>query len=590
VPDKKFLGLGFTFTANDKGLQKKLQSISTLVSDISDGLSDVNGQFAKMSGPKNVTVKKKTIASRSKSVGMNCCADLIKIGDSQYAALGQIQSTLYKMHSTLRTKSFGSGGKSPVPYMRLVKPIQPKSKNVSGIFEDIEDSISNSSKDFIAEMTKSGFLGPKGIESFTKNISALSITLDEAGNFTKSTQRQLKELFIAATNADKSLFKITKHFYALKAVFDPIVDYLGEIKSSGETFLKSLGIDIRSMVPEQFKAAFGLIKTIITGPFKLFSKIFGLKKKSDETKRLDKLIKFTNTLNVNGKKTTASIVQNSKQVKFTSNRIGGPGTKTRNLFTYVRDIYGAIKNKGKTTATGGLMDLLKAGLIGLASGLIGGIGSLLTGAFGLLKGPIKMLADGFMDLLGWVGKNSASLLSLASAAAVAYAVFDGFKDVIDYSKMNEEQEAAWRKKLAQPTTFKDVFSHPIDSLTKSLEKVSLDIGDTLSSVLVNDKIVKQNKDLLQDMQKQIDVGRSAIDKRKLELGIPIENKQQLRQLKENSELQKQTNANLTQLIELIAAQKPNSVPPQIRANIDGRRMGLYFEQLSNEAEGTARTG
>lgn len=65
--NKRFLGLGFSFTANDRGLEKKLMSIKSAMDGIAASMKTVNdiGGSAKFSGFKKATPEKTRVGQRS---------------------------------------------------------------------------------------------------------------------------------------------------------------------------------------------------------------------------------------------------------------------------------------------------------------------------------------------------------------------------------------------------------------------------------------------------------------------------------------------------------------------------------------------
>lgn len=590
MPDKRFLGLGFTFTANDKGLQKKLQSISTLVSDISDGLSDVNNQFAKMSGPKNVTVRKKTIGSTSKKSSttgnIQCCSELIKIGNLQNFYLGQVQKSINSMHSTLKNKSFKGGGKSPSRSTRPIEP--PETRRLSGLFEDVEDKVSKSSKEFLSSIEKSGILGQKGIESFRKNLETLSVTLDETGTFTKSTDRRVKELILSAMNADSAINKTNKHLTEFKVVLGAVGEYLGEIKNSGEEFLRSLGVDFAKIIPEQFKAAFRLASTVIMAPFKTLAKVLGFKKKSEETKRLDKIVTILNKL---------------------SSRVGGPGTRTRNLFTVSEETAQNTKVKEKKGIFGMLAGLF-AGLIPVVEGVIAALLSIpavfvaIAAVTGIVKGVTKSwevikdifsrLGNIFTNLVKTVGNIVGIVFPDLGKTILGFV--DGLQkmSIVDiFNRISLAFEHGVMDLIAIVDRVVIAFDHVFSDLADLGQWAKKIIPGFVSSFFgpkENKNIVPNTATLPAD-NKDLKTGIDTVADKTDDLrdSLVKTSSDHNKNLKEQIKLQQQTNTHLDNLIDLIAAQKPNTVPPQIRANIDGRRMGIFFDQMSNEAEGAGRT-
>lgn len=603
MPDKKFLGLGFTFTANDKGLQKKLQSISTLVSDISDGLSDVNGQFAKMSGPKNLTVKKKTTTSKSSSKsggGMNCCSDLVKIGNLQNFYLGQVQKSINAMHSTLRNRSFGGGTARAAPHLKLVKPITPATSPISGVFEDIENKISKNAKDFLESIEKSGVLGKKGIESFRKNLADLSIRLDEAGNFSGSTERRIKELILAATNADKTLEKTNKNLYAFKFVLGAIGDYLDEIKSSGDAFLKSIGLDFAKIIPEQFKAAGKFAATLISGPFKFVSKLLGFKKKSEEVKELERIKTVLNKL---------------------SGRVGGPGTRTKNLYSELTGIDENTKPKDKAQGFfGKIKDFLASLFEGLGAAALFLLGPLkwVGKAFGLIGdalkfvlSPFKNLAKFLPDFASGLGRMIARFTEIAAAiyvfsAAISGAI-SGFTST--WPLLKEGLQDFWKG-------IKDISGAIIgwlESFTVVKKAVDL-LGDGL---MVLWKVIRSGWEALTGLftgwtgQALSGLGKGLsslaenINKTQTP-GTPSNvipfpdksddlrdsllktSKNQIDAYSHQSGILKQMVDRLDAMID-IQSNRSNTVPPQIKIGIDSRRLGLQIDQQGIEKTGAART-
>ena len=245
MPDKTFLGLGFSFAAEDKGLEKYLQSVKGLVSDISSGVDGLGKSSKKFRGFTQAAGG--TSGSRGKARPRN----------------QNYQKNYQNTPRTTRRQNFQ--GKTSDRQER-------KESVAKDTFENLGDKVSKFSKHWTDSFGKI-FKG-KDFDRFQQNLMQVTAAIDKQGHISLGTQLRVLQ-------AAKEVAKEARVFAGFRDILGTTGKYMGhiinqanEIFDNTEVFLQSIGMDFRKMIPPQFSAAAKLAKSIFMIPVKI-GKFFG---------------------------------------------------------------------------------------------------------------------------------------------------------------------------------------------------------------------------------------------------------------------------------------------------------------------------
>lgn len=214
--NKRFLGLGFTFTAQDKGLEKKLTKIAELMERINK-------------------------ASGSGSVGSAS-------GGATMRSAGAEARASHEKSPKIQTAKLASEN---MEYLR-------------GVVKKYVD-----------------VLGKDTGEDFRKSSEQLLI---EAKRRRRTSDSVLLNLIENAEKFSKSADNLGPKFDALRRVFVYIKSWVGEISKSVENFLDVLGLRIRDLIPKEFLAALGVVKSTLAPVGAMFKNVFSSMMKSSTEK------------------------------------------------------------------------------------------------------------------------------------------------------------------------------------------------------------------------------------------------------------------------------------------------------------------
>lgn len=456
--NKRFLGLGFTFTATDKGLEKKLQGVNSALKGISESLTQINNQAgsagASMGKMKGSGVKGKSSPKVSEmstvSMGMENLAKTFQKGTKKE---GQAKkNTFYEDQFERFMKDMGQ---------ELQKP-------QSGMYQDLFDKVSKDAKKMVTDVQK--VLGPEVGKRFVQAIQRTKVELDAAGDFSADTRKKLHRLSEGFLEGSEQMGKYLKEFTLAKKSFEFLKGWFGDIGNSVERFLSSVGVDLSTIVPEQFKALFGIAKSVtaplVKGlssiPKMILGNIFKKEQGEVQSKMLESLRGIFNVASRNGEKELATLTD-------ISDKLGSRPSGTKNVNNFLEEI-----SKNTIPQKKGFMDKVKD--------FFGGFGAKLAS---IVPG-LGLLAR----LLAPVASGLAAVLAVSALAAMAGKFLSGFGETIkDNWKVFQEFGAAVSRLgsalikqfpiLGQLTTFFKQVGQDLLSFGKSLINVAAGIYEKL---------------------------------------------------------------------------------------------------------------
>lgn len=374
MPSKRFLGLGFTFSATDRGLEKKLKSVHNQLRGIGSSLGAIH-----------------------------------KGGSSAQKALRNVGNARPK------NRIQQPGGQTPNRPGRKPKqqgPAQqpsssnpPPQTNFNLKKSLLEKELIEIGKKVHVKVFKEN---SDRTNDWLKKVGDLPIRLGQTGKIVLTDYKKLVKL---AKLYEKQATITEKYVRRtqLKLFFtEDIPNWLKKIKSSMFGFLESLGLRLNEIIPEPFKALGRLIKDVASLPMRVMSKAVGL----------DKLmLKITDFFTGDSEQ---KLVR--KAIDDLKGEIGG--TQTGSTNSILKKILESVSNGKQSGADpkGGMFskigDFLKSNFAFLA-GIISSVGGLL-GTFG---GLLKKLP------LALVGKVLFKFLAPVALLYEAFNAFKIFKDV-----------------------------------------------------------------------------------------------------------------------------------------------------------------
>src|SRR6185295_5386148 len=114
MPNKRFLGLGFTFSATDRGLEKKLLGIQSALSGIADSLkainSDAEGVSTSIGSIKAPRMSGRISTPKTKDSSTSLLSELTSINKSVEKGFSDVLKTIDK---TSEKRDLGKPKQSP---------------------------------------------------------------------------------------------------------------------------------------------------------------------------------------------------------------------------------------------------------------------------------------------------------------------------------------------------------------------------------------------------------------------------------------------------------------------------------------------
>lgn len=315
MADKKFLGLGFTFSAKDGGLEKKLKNINKAMQAISKTMDDM--------GEREVGIGAVTRRAKPKAKGV---APRKRIG---------------------------------IKPPKEEKKKQKKEDLISGRFKNVSKGFSDESKKFM-DALGDGFR-KVDLKNFQQMINDTTIEIDKNGNITKQSKEKLIDMAHRVNEAASAFDSLSFWVKKSQAVFEFLSETVKDIGHNLSATMEAFGLDLSSIIPKEFKALFGLAKSLITplfvGPMKLakafIGTVFGGKKDSKES-QLESLR-----------------TDQTKTGKTIEKTIGKP-KKGKTAIDWLYEIATTIGKKGDDKDTGIGWKLALGGL-GLLAGITAGL-------------------------------------------------------------------------------------------------------------------------------------------------------------------------------------------------------------------------
>lgn len=289
MADKKFLGLGFTFAAKDKGLEKKLINVEKRLKGISAAMGGVSrggggaGGIGGLSGSRSSSTARKSGAKKHAS---SITGSIGKLFDT-----GKINEKTKLMLSSV-VDAFDVGGK------------------------DLKMSVDKTVGEMIVGITDKGDVASDSLKRLRKNLVVMAKGMDTTSGRVGKWYKKFKKNWI-----------------------DPIGKWLGDVKGSASEFLSTIGIDFSRMIPPQATAAFKLFRDavvtpLIKAPKALLSRFFEKGKSAQQRKLIEKISKlmdinedFSVKIGTPTKKKTVigRLSEMLKLMKEGGKKKGGPG-------------------------------------------------------------------------------------------------------------------------------------------------------------------------------------------------------------------------------------------------------------------------
>jgi len=377
--DKKFLGLGFSFKATDKGLEKKLVNVHKHLGGISSKLKDIGGAGKKAS--KGLGGVGEKIGKPGASAGLGGMKG--PSGPKQWAGVSDEKSTTGQAKKTTAPKNIGTKS-----FQKLYKVIQEGGKradDVAGTFGALGKVIK-----------------PQLMEHLIANMRDLNVSFDENGKLTEDSRNRIisnASTFVKSNNAIMAGWK------KASKVFEGVRNYFNDIGNSAKNFLSTVGIDFSKIIPPQLTAALGVVGSVLK-PIKDLPKM--LMGKIEKNQR-DKMINSLNNL----LKMNEESFEKQKDMNISLGK-GGKKTNVISLLKKIFEISGEEEEKKGILGT--IMGWLAAGLAALGTGLlkIPGV-SALSGMFknlgsGIMK-VTKSLGGRFLNVFKGIGPRLLSIIN-----------------------------------------------------------------------------------------------------------------------------------------------------------------------------------
>lgn len=456
MPAKKFLGLGFTFAATDKGLEKKLSNVAKLVGDINSTLGDISKNAKNAEDAMNGFTKSGRGGGGSKKKRSSGASGVM----NKLAVRGARDVSPFQRKGRGLPPPSGKGDFINASY-RVVEDVseavKKSSKTSSGMDSEILAELKRIRKTILkTKFTSSGTggfkaagNGPIGSDStkkFEEKIDAFAKGFSDkfvGGEFLKDAKKKTEEWAKQGKSYTKIMedLKTMSDSYKeaerasnrvqnfLKSVLSYTKQWGSSVMGSLSNFMSTLGIDIQTIFPKEIRA-FGNVLMSVAKPLKdgaaklgqiAMGKVIGMFGGKAADRKLEQIRKMDSI--------------SAKATKETASNLGGSSTST--IFDKLSEIAGNTTQKGKSFL-GGIFDKLKGWLIPLgvaALGLFKKFGTLksastiLSKAFDLMKGGFGRLFGGLKNLVTMASRlipSWGSLVNLGRALVNGLGRFSGF--------------------------------------------------------------------------------------------------------------------------------------------------------------------
>jgi hypothetical protein len=462
VPNKRFLGLGFTFSATDRGLEKKLLGIQKALSGISSALDAVNdnaisasnsiNRLSKPKSPLRKATPKTTKASEPakrvlKKPGANGAGGEAKNWCDCPFALEKTQLRVLansgKLLTAIRSGKGLVSGKRPGQSSEAA-PEKKASDLLIGAYQDLKSRLNKDSTDFFEGLQKSVFdvYGKDIGRQFQKALNETKIAVDKNGKVIDRSIDKVMDLSDAFAKASADSHKFVKSFTKIQQAFEALKDYFGKVKAASDRFFQSIGVDFSRMIPEQFKAVYGVLDAVILSPIKkglsaIGKSIFGRFKKT-KTEDLQE-----------------------KQLKV----MGTSMSKNETLQAYLSRIADNTKPEKKA----GIFDNLK---------------SMISGPLGMVAGALSFLFETLVPIIA-IGSAVVGLFEgLYEAISPNIGVFkDLFSHIVDFGAALGSYISGLFSKII-PDSWKKMFSDIADTISGWFKSVTSNVTSDIGQMFV----------------------------------------------------------------------------------------------------------
>ncbi len=336
--NKRFLGLGFTFAATDKGLEKKLKGVRSELEGIQKALDGVSQ--AAMGSKKSMSKMMVGGKSRVTAKGM-----------AQYPRK-QAERPIKPRHP--KANDIGAKEKSPAQV----------------VFGDVVDGLRKTNTQFFTDIQNALEPMPGLAKTWTESLDNLYVQIDKDGKLTEKSQSLIASQMQSIAAGSTDIGKLSKNYHKLFEVFRTAKDYIKSVTSAFDNFLVSLGVDLSGLVPPQLKAFGSLVKTALIVPLLGIGK--GLLGKARQSAQ---------------KNTNKRLIDIRKNLTEMRASISGAGNKT--IVTQLQRIEENTRQKDKKGIFDKITDML--------SGALGGIGALFSGVG---VGSLMKVLPGVVGMLG----------------------------------------------------------------------------------------------------------------------------------------------------------------------------------------------
>lgn len=414
---KRFLGLGFTFSATDKGLEKKLKSVQSSLEGIDTALKSINSSGS----------------SATSSIGQFSKSQ--KTGRVINFRPKTVADDLKKQSKPM----FGGQDKSPAK----VEDVQ--GKRTEEFFRAVGKKVFKSSSDMFA--------------TFMDNIKDIRVNLDQNGDILAKDKLRLlsiAKVLEKTRKKDESLLFRTQLTVFFK---DTIPRYIKDVGNSVENFFRSVGLDVRALVPEQIKALAQVVNQALVKP------LLGVGKKLLDLTGIPNLLK-----GMFGTPDEKNRIAMQKELKSLQQMVGGTGQKSTN--SLLKKILGEMQAEDKS---GGFLKYLIAA------------GALLAGIVIGFAEKVKAVATGFKTML----MSFKAVRKVVDALKLTYAKsIEGVAKFIGDLTVVKKFRSAMDLASSKLAIFKDGIGKIITSVQAKfaeLKAIASMIGNTFKAVITESK-------------------------------------------------------------------------------------------------------
>ncbi len=494
MPSKRFLGLGFTFSATDRGLEKKLKSVHNQLRGISTSLGSI------------------------KQNGTSAQKALRNVGTGK--APRQQQQGGRRPSVQTRKQPGAPVSQGPAPQPNPVQPPNTNSKLKRRLLEkelfEVGKRVHSKVFDYNSDRTK----------EFLNKIQDLPVQLNQSGKIALSDYKRLVKLAGLYQKQAKLVEKSVKRAQILLFFTEDIPNWLRKIKGSFFGFLDTLGLRLDNIIPEPFKALFVLVKDVMSLPMRMMSKLVGLDKLTDKIKDF-----FFGA-------------SEQKQVKIAiddlKNEIGGTQTGSSNsLLKKILEAVSGQKTPQKESSgfMAGILGFLKpklGAIVGLFSSLLGGIvgsgtfGKIVKGFISLANSPIGVIAFKLLKFAGalTIGITAVTTFwevfsekgfSLASVFEALWKTFDNLllnapSWLLKKSKLIPEDGDPGQKTIFDATKGRPI--QPMQSPVVPPQVMPSQASATQQSEILQEQLseARRSNDLMQEMVQLLASSQSGSEK------------------------------------------------------------------------------